>query len=266
MLWSLVFALALVALYALAVLTPFGQEIDARSLGRSFFGGPALTALLTFLRPGIPALLAVMAMAAVVVGLVQRRWVDTSVCVAVALVLILGSGPLRDAVFVRPLLGDFGYFVNSYPSRHVVVGLALAVLIVRLWPWERSVGAARVAMVAAVAVLAAASVITFAHRASDVIGAVLLVGVFAPVVARGRVPTATQAMNRRPPLVWVVAAVTVAASVMVCAPSRGWVALGFSVLVPVAVASLTVIVLRVAVPERAVTRRGLQAGTPPPAE
>jgi len=239
---------AFFALYVLAVLTPYGQQIDALSLGRTIVGGPAVTAVFAVLRLATPAVLAVIAVGAVIAGLVQRRWLDTTLCVVVALVLIVGSGPLRDLVLGRPFYGDFGYLVNSYPSRHVVVGLALAMLIVRLWPWPRTAGLARVAMVIALAVLAVASVITFAHRASDVIGAVLLVGVIAPVIGRGRAPSVGQAMNRRPPRVWIVAAVTAASLVMVLTSSPALVALGFSMLVPVAVASLTVVVLRVGCP------------------
>lgn len=246
--WSLGFAVAFALLYLAAVVMPLGQQIDARSLGHSIWGMPGTKPLSSTLRAAIPALLALLAGAAVIAGLVQRRWLDTLLSVVVAAVLIGASGPVRDAVFVRPFHGDYGYLVNSYPSRHVVAGLALCVVILRLWPWRRTAAAARVVLIVAITVLAVVSVTTLAHRASDVVGGVLLVGVLAPVVARGRVPTARVVMNRRPPTLWVVLGVAGVCLAAVSAPLPALWGLAFSLLVPLAVASASVVVLRVAVP------------------
>jgi hypothetical protein len=239
--WSLAFAAALVALYGLAVATPWGQAVDARSLGVPYLLTPVFSAL----RVGMPIVAAVGAAAALVAGLVRRRWADVIVSALAAGAVIAASGWLRDDVFARPDLGLHGYLANTFPSRHVVITCALAAVVVRLWPWPERRRGVVVGAAAVTTAAAYASMATYAHRASDTLGGVLLVGVVAAVFARGRVPGIRAAALRHPPAAWVTCASCVLGAGLGCVPVTVVSAIGFTLLVLTGTASLTTVVMRV---------------------
>lgn len=182
--WSLAFAVAFLALYVLAVVTPWGQAVDERSFGQPYWAH----GIFNVLRLACPVLAGVAAAFVVVAALVRRHWLDVAACLLGAAIVIVVTGPLRDDVLVRPWFGVASSVGNSFPSRHVVVTCALALIVVRLWGWARGRNTVLVFAVALTSLDALASVASFAHRASDTMGAVLLVGIVVPLYARGHVP------------------------------------------------------------------------------
>lgn len=244
--WSALYAAALVALYVVAVVTPIGQ----RRLDTWGVGIAPVPPWFQAVRVGMPLLVALVAAGMVVVGLVHRQWDEVLTCVLCAAVVIWLCGVLRDDVFVRPSYGFGGPIdaINSYPSRHVAITCALSIVVVRLWPWLRSRRIVVASAMAAVAVASVASFATYAHRVSDTFGAVLLVGVFAVVFARGRVPPV-----RFRPRAWSIAgvvalAVCLLAAVVAWATTGGVSRIADVVLIAVGTAGLTALVMRIAAP------------------
>jgi len=229
-----------VALYVVAVRTTWGQSVDANSLG--LWNEPFFAPV----RELVPILAGIAAVVVTVVALARSRWRDTAFAAGAAGAAMLVSEPLRDVVFTRPYLGDFAYLANSYPSRHVVVTLALAALVTRLWPSPRGRRAAEWTSVAATVLVAVASVATSAHRASDVVGGVLLVGIFAPVYARGRVPRVRDAALRHPLVFWAVCVVLAASAVFAVQQDSDLSSVGLMLLIIVGTGASTVVTLRVA--------------------
>lgn len=224
-----------------AVRTVWGQSVDANSLG--LWDEPFFPPI----REGIPVLAAVAAVGTTILALVRRRWADTAFAVGAAVVAVLVSEPLRDVVFTRPYLGNFAYLANSYPSRHVVVTLALAAVVTRLWPSSRGRLAGEWMSVAATVLVAVASVATSAHRASDVVGGVLLVGICAPLYARGRVPPLRRAVFRHPAMSSIACAVLALSAVLAIQQGSDLLSgVGLMLLIIVGTAASTVVTLRVA--------------------
>lgn len=179
---------ALVVLYGVAVCTPFGQWVDASafgSVGVFSFVSPALLGVVV--RDGGVAVLAV---AAAILGgyaLLQRRLRPVVVAVAAVAASGLVAEALKQFVLPRPYLGAFGYPYNTFPSGHTAVALSLMIAVAVLapathrWVWI----AVASAVTAAVAWI---SVVTLAHRPSDVIAGALVVGAVASVVFWRREP------------------------------------------------------------------------------
>ncbi|GAB3611070.1 hypothetical protein GCM10027414_31960 [Humibacter ginsengiterrae] len=244
--WSAAFAVAFLVLYALAVLTPWGLMVDGHSLGQPY----AAVRSFSVLRWACPAAAGAAAAISVVVALVRKRWADTLVCLLAAGAVILASGWLRDDVLAR-LSSAVAHGANSYPSRHVVITCAIALIVLRLWPWAKGRRVVDALAIAAVVIDAVASVATYSHRASDTIGAVLLVGVLAPVYARGRFPGLRDAVLRRPPTLVVAAAVWLCA-LAVAALADGVVATtGYLVLIALGTGALTLVLGRAVSTRRA---------------
>ncbi|MFB8387042.1 phosphatase PAP2 family protein [Microbacterium sp. NPDC055910] len=164
-------------LYVLAVLTPLGQRLDASTLG-SF---PALRdepwMRIYGARNALMLGLVVLAALAAVGALLARRFL----AVAAAAICLGGTGVLAalfDIAVPRPDFGAFAYAHNTYPSGHVAVCAAGVIAIAWLNPrWApRPV----VAVLAGVVwIEAAMSLLSFAHRGSDVLGGILLAGAVA---------------------------------------------------------------------------------------
>lgn len=180
-----------VALYLWAVRTEPGQEWDITLFARLQMLGETAETLASLLRWLLPALLAVLYALLALTRLRQRRFAAVIGTVLLGVLSIGSARVLRLNVLGRPDLGDYGYFYNTYPSGHVAAttALAAAVLILAGRRWRLRVAAAVVPLVA---VACLASVIGHAHRPSDVLGAVLLVGAIAaagltlPVTDRAR--------------------------------------------------------------------------------
>ncbi|QDZ14977.1 hypothetical protein [Humibacter ginsenosidimutans] len=246
--WSLAFATLLIAVYAAAVFTRWGQvHLDVRGLGL-----PAASAALVplaWLRTGIPVAIGVVAVVVTVFGLARRRWREVATCAVCTVAGIAACILLRDVVFVRPAYGAVDV-VNSFPSVHVVTTLSLSIMVVRLWPVASTRRPVAAALVAATITEALVSVATFAHRASDTVGGVLLVGVFASAFARGLVPTPRQALHCTR-LGGIIGGIAIVGGAVIAVAPFGVVQYaGFTIATAAAVGVMSAIVMRVASGER----------------
>ncbi|OLT55332.1 phosphatase PAP2 family protein [Cellulosimicrobium sp. CUA-896] len=173
---------AFVALWAASHLTASGQAADAGAF-RTFAPwhdlavGPAGT-----LRRGLPVACTAAVVVLGVVALVRRTWRDLAAAVLVAGGTVGVALGLRE-LLVRPDLGGFGYAHQTFPSGHVAVVGGLCVAAWLLWPWPASRAVAGCAGLALTAVAALASVVTYAHRPSDVVGSLLVAAAAAVTVS-----------------------------------------------------------------------------------
>lgn len=175
--WAAGFLVAFVLLYAFAVLTPVGQRIDASTLG-SFeaLRGDAWMRVYGA-RNALMLVCVALAAVAAVGALIGRRYL----AVGAAALCLGGTGLLAalfDVTVPRPDFGGFAYVHNTYPSGHVAVCAAAVVVIAWLGPrwaprWVTGVLAVMVWIEAAM------SLLSFAHRGSDVLGGILLAGAVA---------------------------------------------------------------------------------------
>lgn len=171
--------LAFVLLYAGAVLTQPGQQVDARLLGmtQQLAVGPLQEWVPRIGRGLLPVVMAVAVVAAGAGGLLRRDWPRLVEAALVVLVSVPLSPFIRDRL-PRPDHGyGYGYGWNTLPSTHVaaVAALALAIVIlIRQRPrWLDRL------LVVVVAFGCIGSVVGHAHRPSDALAAVLLVGAVA---------------------------------------------------------------------------------------
>lgn len=165
----------LMVLYLWAVRTEAGQRWDIELFARLQSVDDGMQQAASTLRWLLPAVLAV---PCAMLAAVRLRARSITAVVAAVLIGVLSVGlarVLRLDVLERPELGDYGYAYNTYPSGHVAAtaALAVAVLILTARRWRLL---AAVGVVPLVALACVASVIGHAHRPSDVLGAVLLVG------------------------------------------------------------------------------------------
>ncbi|APZ35217.1 hypothetical protein BOH66_13895 [Microbacterium aurum] len=187
---SAVFLTALAALCAFAVLTPIGQRWDAASLG--WFGEWPIwvVAPLAWARDVAPVMLLAGMLVCMVIAVVRGRFVGPIVALAGVLMAALWNLLLRDVLLVRPDYGTHAYDFNTFPSGHAAVAVMAVVGISILLP----ASAPRRAITAAAGTLAALAAIgslaAFAHRASDVVGGVLLAGALAAWAALAATRTA----------------------------------------------------------------------------
>ncbi|GAA4161191.1 hypothetical protein GCM10022286_18340 [Gryllotalpicola daejeonensis] len=173
------FALAFLAVYAAAVLTPLGQQLDAASLG-AFPWVPAwahsaagvLRVVLLATAGGVSILL-------LADLLLNRRFALAGRAFMTGLLAVGLAELLKQILLARPFFGRFGYESNTFPSGHVAFTAAVAAAAwgaaprLRARPWRRR------ALVLLVVLAALAEPLSFAHRASDAVGGVLLAGVAA---------------------------------------------------------------------------------------
>lgn len=150
-------------------------------------------------------------------ALARREWRPVAAAAALVVATVLAAEALR-RILPRPYLGDFAYVENTYPSGHAA--LAFAAVIAVAWlrpPWLRP----WVVMLlgAGVVFVGIASLTSFAHRASDIAGSVLLTASLAAwVVVAGREPPPPPAVHdRRWQVVAGVAIVLAAACAMAAA-------------------------------------------------
>ncbi|WP_127818527.1 phosphatase PAP2 family protein [Microbacterium sp. CPCC 204701] len=171
---SAAYGAGFIALYAAAVLTPFGQLVDAGSL--SLFGWLRSDAWLAFYDGRDIITYCVLAGAAVAVlsGVLERRWapvVYSAVLVGIVSVVAIAMKELAP----RPDLGEFAYAHNTFPSGHTAVSLAAAVAII--WCAPRWMSPVLVLVLGGlVSYVALGSVFSLAHRGSDSVGGALLAG------------------------------------------------------------------------------------------
>lgn len=187
-----------VALWAASHLTVAGQQADAgafRTLAPLHDAGRDLAGAL---RRGLPVACAAVVAVLGVVALVRRAWRDLLAAVLVVLGTVGIALGLRE-VLVRPDLGEHGYAYQTFPSGHVAVVGGLCVAIWVLWPWPASRAVAGWAGLVVTAVAALASVVTYAHRPSDVVGSLLVAAaVTVAVVWLLDVPRGARTASARP--------------------------------------------------------------------
>lgn len=183
----LVLGCSFLGLYALAVRTRAGQAHDVAAFSavsglHQWFGGFA-----GCLRGGLPLLAAVSVVGLGISALRQRR--GRALAGAGIVLLALPAARVLREELGRPRLGEAGYDFNTFPSGHAAALGAFLVAGYLLLPsaW-RGTGTTR-ALVLVITVGAFASVVSYAHRPSDVAGGVLLAGVAGvggALVAEGR--------------------------------------------------------------------------------
>ncbi|MGN6241450.1 MAG: phosphatase PAP2 family protein [Cellulosimicrobium cellulans] len=187
-----------VALWAASHLTVAGQQADAgafRTLAPLHDAGRDVAGAL---RRGLPVACAAAVAVLGVVALVRRAWRDLLAAVLVVLGTVGIALGLRE-VLVRPDLGEHGYAYQTFPSGHVAVVGGLCVAIWLLWPWPASRAVAGWAGLGVTAAAALASVVTYAHRPSDVVGSLLVAAaVTVAVVWLLDVPRGARAAGERP--------------------------------------------------------------------
>jgi hypothetical protein len=183
-----------VLLYLLAVRTTTGQWLDGEVVGRAHVVPEEVRAAVSLVtRRMLPWGLGCLAAALGALAVLRRRWRS----VVAALLTTVASGllavVLQSTVLERPELGGAGYAHNTLPSGHVAVTVAVWVSLLVLWP--RPQPRTLMAFTPVVLVLACTgSVIGLAHRPSDVVASVLLVGAMAALACRiARVPLPTGA-------------------------------------------------------------------------
>jgi membrane-associated phospholipid phosphatase len=194
------FALPVLALYLIFVLTRRGQELDAEAFdGGAWIRESAVALPLAHVRTAVVIVLATVVLVVGSVALVNRRF--RTVAVSVVLVAAsIGVARLLRFSLGRPYLGDYAYRYNTFPSGHAAAAGSLAVAILLLLPDCGKKGPRTVAVLA-ITSGGCASVLTFAHRPSDISAGILLVGLIGALL----VPLADQNVYRfahRPHLVW----------------------------------------------------------------
>jgi membrane-associated phospholipid phosphatase len=172
-------AVAFAVTYTVAVRTLPGQEADNGAFVSWQQLNPFLGAFAQVLRPALPVALGLVCAVLGGLALRDRRWFDVARGAAVVVVTVPLARWLRDGLLDRPNLADLAYPHNTLPSGHVAVTAALCVAVALLWPRRpgASVPWALVAWAVVVSLAACvASLLEHAHRPSDVVASLLLVG------------------------------------------------------------------------------------------
>lgn len=205
--FAVVFGSAFVLLAVVALSTQDGQRLDAATLG-AFDALRADGFLRAYaVRDWLAGALLVVAAVAGVEALVRRAWraVAASV-VLIGLVLVASFAFKAGWLLERADLGDFAYAYNTFPSGHAAAALAAVVAVVWLNPrWLN--GPVLVLLAVVCGVVAVASLLSFAHRLSDVLGGVLLTGAIAFAITAVVAP-----WPRRRPDRWVYGALAACAA------------------------------------------------------
>lgn len=176
----LAFAAAFLLTYVVLILLPAGQDLDSGSFDAATLPFPAVDVANVY-RVVVPIAMIAACVALGIRAIVQRRVAVVITAVAIVVPSVLVSEALKLAL-PRPDFGSFGYPQNTYPSGHVALALSSFIALVVLAPPERLrwpvVGIAGLLTVG----VSWASVVSFAHRPSDVIGSSLLVGLVTSAV------------------------------------------------------------------------------------
>jgi membrane-associated phospholipid phosphatase len=114
-----------------------------------------------------------------VIALVRRRWRAIAYSAALVVAAWAVSTVLKSVLIERPALGEYGYPWNSFPSGHAAVSIAALVAVLWLLPRPPVLLVVPLALLGGLA--AASQVVSYAHRLSDVLAGVLLVGVLTAV-------------------------------------------------------------------------------------
>lgn len=188
--WAVLgWASALALVYVVFVLTEPGQRLDAWGFGlaQGLGAGPLERLLPWLARRALPVAGLVVVAVLGLRALLRGRWQYALAGGTVVVVPTAVSPLLQEQVLWRPLFDEaYAYPYNTFPSTHValVVGTLAAGCLLLPEGVQRVDGT--VWTIVALAVLG--NVVGHAHRPSDAVGAVLLVGMVSalvrPVVGR----------------------------------------------------------------------------------
>ncbi len=160
--------------------TERGQMLDTAALSGNSIGWHRIEPLVQTVLGAMTALAVLLSIAAVVVALVRRRFL----LAGVVTLLIVGANITTQVIKLglhRPDLGvDLARVSagNSLPSGHTTVAASVAVALVLVLPaWAR--GATAVAGAVATALVGVSTLSADWHRPSDVVAALLIVGLWA---------------------------------------------------------------------------------------
>jgi PAP2 superfamily len=193
LLLSLGCAILFIGIYLVAVRTAAGQKLDDRAFQLLFsLAPPGTVSVLTWFARGVViVVLGVLVVLLAVVAVGRGAWRTAVVSALIAGVTAVTTTFLRDDVLTRPRLRDETFPQNSLPSTHVSVACALVVAAVVLWPPRRPWWLVNAGCVV-VLLAALGNVLGQAHRVSDVVASVLLVGAVSGLSLAGLHP------NRQP--------------------------------------------------------------------
>lgn len=171
----------LVLVYVTAVLTVPGQWLDDEVFGlaQDLPFAPLRPILPTLGRRVVPAVGLVVVAGVGVWALMARRWMQVGRAVVVVVLGVAIARGLR-VLLPRPDHG-YSYDANTLPSTHVALVVACVVAVLIMWPTHR-LGWLALVGTALVWVACVGSVFGYAHRPSDVVASVLLVGAVAGAV------------------------------------------------------------------------------------
>lgn len=191
------FAVGFVILYVTAILTPQGQQWDAVSLGAFPWLRSDGWLSLYEAREWLPFVLLGIAAVAGIESVIHRQWIAMVTVGCLLLPTALASSTFKGGLLPRPDLGDFAYNYQTFPSGHTAMSLAAVVAII--WFGPRWLNPALIVVLGMIVwFVAAASLLSYAHRASDIIGGALLVGAFACAISAiaGMPPTGRAAARK----------------------------------------------------------------------
>jgi membrane-associated phospholipid phosphatase len=172
--------LGLTAVYVALILFPSGQQLDS-----SFFGPSAMPAqfvhFVNLYRVDVPVALMMACGGFGVFALVRKRFVGVVRALAIGGLSVLIAEALKNAL-PRPDFGVKGYSQNTFPSGHVAVAVSAVVALAILMPPNRWRHLLLIFASLLAALVPWASVVSFAHRPSDVMGGSLVVEIVASFV------------------------------------------------------------------------------------
>lgn len=176
-------AVLFVAVYVVAVRTRPGQALDVTAFHVLYSLAPSDTVplLAWFARGVVIVVLAGLVTLLAIAAVGRGAWRAVVASVVIVGVTVVATTFLRDEVLSRPRFSEEAFPQNSMPSTHVSVACALVVAAVILWPRRRPWWLVNAACVV-VLLASLGNVVGQAHRFSDVVASVLLVGAVSGVV------------------------------------------------------------------------------------
>lgn len=163
------------AVYVLSVWTAPGQRVDSALMGVGLATSSLPIGLLNAARQAALVVLGGVLAVGLVVCLVRRRW--SFVARGVVLVAVAaGAASVARDVLIRPDLGDPVYPYNTWPSAHAATVTALFIVLRGMVPARLRTAATARCLSVLLAAAAVLSLVTLAHRPSDIACSMLLVG------------------------------------------------------------------------------------------
>lgn len=161
--------------YALSVWTAAGQRVDSALMGVGLATSGLPIGLLNAARQTALVVLGALVAVGGVASLLRRRWSFVARGVVLVVVAAGASTVARD-LLTRPDLGDAVYPYNTWPSAHAATVTALFIVLRGMVPGRLRTSATARCLAVLLAAAAVLSLVTLAHRPSDIACSMLLVG------------------------------------------------------------------------------------------